>query len=547
MVKIQKNKHVARRKMLQLLSAIGVFVIFAAFGWDYAPGVNESHYLTKAKHFWQPDWCSDDIFLSSRDAHIAFFATIGWLCNFFSLATVAWVGRIAGWVLLTISWANLNHALFHSQRNSMLTAGIFAFCCEHFAMAGEWVIGGVEGKVFGYGFLFMALSNALQSKFVWCWIYVGMAIAFHAVIGVWGLFGLIVIRACAHEELPNTPKELLAGFFGLFVALVGIIPGILAGGPSTPQEAAMAVDIQVTERLSHHLLATELAPFGVIKHFLVCAVLMLLIGASEGKRFEQLSRFTFAMLTITVGGAILCWFMKFESCHTWSTWLLRFYWFRMGDICVPLAVAFLAVRVLQASIKSLTLRLLFHSAAAIIVFVFAIGRCHEIVIDGRPGADRQSLPAYENDSKRTYETYLNWIKVCAWIRENTDDDALFITPRQQQTFKWYAHRSEVANWKDAPQDTAGIVRWHDRMSELYSDWGEEYGILWRIEPESGLLVPNDEELFNCSKKYGARYILVPQRHVELRERQGVPVTFNQVYPEQKSQRATFVLFDLSSR
>ena len=47
-------------------------------------------------------------------------------------------------------------------------------------------------------------------------------------------------------------------------------------------------------------------------------------------------------------------------------------------------------------------------------------------------------------------------------------DALFLTPRMSQTFRWYASRGEVVNWKDIPQDAKGIVEWWRRLGEI---WG----------------------------------------------------------------------------
>src|SRR5689334_6527750 len=76
-----------------------VFVILAADGSWPVPDVNEAHYLTKAKHFWQPDWAERDIFLTSGDSHVVFFATLGYLMQIMTLPAAAWCGRIIEWAL----------------------------------------------------------------------------------------------------------------------------------------------------------------------------------------------------------------------------------------------------------------------------------------------------------------------------------------------------------------------------------------------------------------------------------------------------------------
>ncbi|MEZ6107768.1 MAG: hypothetical protein R3B96_17035 [Pirellulaceae bacterium] len=62
-----------RRWMLVigLLEVAALLVLFAWYGGTPPPDVNEAHYLAKAKHFWQPDWCSGDLFLG--EAHWAFY------------------------------------------------------------------------------------------------------------------------------------------------------------------------------------------------------------------------------------------------------------------------------------------------------------------------------------------------------------------------------------------------------------------------------------------------------------------------------------------
>ena len=56
------------------------------FAGQIPPDVNESHYLPKAKHFWDPTWCAGDLFLGSSFSHWLFYVTTGWLTRFLSLA-----------------------------------------------------------------------------------------------------------------------------------------------------------------------------------------------------------------------------------------------------------------------------------------------------------------------------------------------------------------------------------------------------------------------------------------------------------------------------
>ncbi len=61
----------------------------------------------------------------------------------------------------------------------------------------------------------------------------------------------------------------------------------------------------------------------------------------------------------------------------------------------------------------------------------------------------------------------DWIAVCDWVNESLPPDELLLTPRNQQSFKWYAQRAEVVNWKDVPQDAESLIEWRRRFFEIF--------------------------------------------------------------------------------
>ncbi|MEQ1906442.1 MAG: hypothetical protein ABL888_19825, partial [Pirellulaceae bacterium] len=36
------------------IATVATFLVFFVYAFQPTPGINESHYLTKAKHFWEP-------------------------------------------------------------------------------------------------------------------------------------------------------------------------------------------------------------------------------------------------------------------------------------------------------------------------------------------------------------------------------------------------------------------------------------------------------------------------------------------------------------
>ena len=68
-----------------------------------------------------------------------------------------------------------------------------------------------------------------------------------------------------------------------------------------------------------------------------------------------------------------------------------------------------------------------------------------------------------------------WLAACEWIRDHAPPDAVCLIPRHAQSFKWYAERADVVNWKDVPQDAAGVVEWRRRMQDVFPTVDDDEG------------------------------------------------------------------------
>ncbi len=100
------------------------------------------------------------------------------------------------------------------------------------------------------------------------------------------------------------------------------------------------------------------------------------------------------------------------------------------------------------------------------------------------------------------ENVAAWREVCEWIAAEMPPEACFLTPRLEQTFRWYASRAEVVSRKDIPQDAGAIVEWWRRMNLLY-----------RADPESGypwrasLAELGSRRLEELGHQFGADYVI----------------------------------------
>ncbi|WP_010586343.1 DUF6798 domain-containing protein [Schlesneria paludicola] len=478
-----------QRKHDPWLVPVLIWVTFFVYGAIAAPvpGVNEPHYLCKAKHFWHPQWCAGDFFLSSPNAHLVFYLTIGSLTTILPLETVAWIGRAAATGVLAIGWTRCFSRLFFMSWAPLWCAWVFlAFsACGNFS--GEWLVGGVEGKVFAYGFLLLALGDVFRERNHWAAIWAGLAISFHPVVGIWGLMAYFLLRgmelardvrrssvgAPGQSLLASAGPAIFATFQELLLLTVVAIPGLvpvvqLLTESVSPETRFAGTYLQVYFRLAHHL-DPMLFP---LRSYLGYAALLLvwIASLSWGGRTNERRRFdviVFGAVLFMVGGILVGYGPRPARLMPYFAErmnLLKFYPFRLGDLLLPVAVSVSLIGVLErtalftSSESSRERRALLPQIMMLLVFVAALCR-----------ADSTG----ESNRYATIDR-ADWLDVCRWIDQNVSVDAVLQSPTNGWAFKWFARRAEYVAFKDCPQDAAGIVEWNRRLNFLQKWYEQNY-------------------------------------------------------------------------
>jgi hypothetical protein len=172
----------------------------------------------------------------------------------------------------------------------------------------------------------------------------------------------------------------------------------------------------------------------------------------------------------------------------------RYYWYRLTDFAVPMAVALLATTRIAAGIATrrrwATLLL---AASLLFIGAYLSNACWARVATPVPPADAKVVD------------YSAWVEVCNWIAgdQNTPRNALFLTPRLNLSFKWRTGRPEVVNRKDIPQDARNMIEWFNRLKDIY------YTKVGGIEqPLDSIGVLGTERVLELAKKYKAEYVLM---------------------------------------
>ncbi|GAB4144876.1 MAG: hypothetical protein Tsb009_16750 [Planctomycetaceae bacterium] len=465
------------------------------------PGANEPHYLCKARHYWDADYCpGGDFFLDSSNTHLVFYQTIGIFTRWLTLEQTAWIGRILAYGLLAIGWTLFLRQVLPGEWSPLWAIWIFLAITRLgdvprlmnwseatgiksldryvLTLSGEWLVGGLEAKVFSYAFVFWAMSEWMQGRQNRAAIFAGLAVSFHPIVGIWALIagGIaeLVFRwpsisaAWKQRQVFAAMKtHWLAGLLLVGFSFPGVIPALNVVGGADSEVVRQANEIQVFSRLAHHL-----DPYRFREGIWLIYGIMLIVWLIL-RRFLPTSRnehwlflFVLGTLLIALGGWIVGRVPRLENglpdsdsfLFSLRMSLMKFYPFRLCDVFAPIALSVaLAGCFARISANRMGVNAIRWAGLAC-VYLFALWS---------PSLDR-------DPSRMNEQTFADWKDACRWISEKTPANSLVYTANSSPwAFKWYAERAEYFSYKDCPQDPEGILEWR-RRDQILQDWVESY-------------------------------------------------------------------------
>ena len=481
---------------------VAIAGIFAAAGCWPVPDVNETVYLTKARHAADPAYAAGDFFLETPDAHGVFYLVIGPLAAALPLETAAWIGRLAGWLALAAGFRHLAVPLLTTPAAGgswarLAAAAIFSLALRTTHAAGEWVLGGCEAKVFAWALVLAGLGELVRGRPI-AWPLLGGATAFHPIVGGWAVVAAIAARWLTPAPAARFSPLAIGGcvLAGLALVALGVLPAVGLSAGVDAATRAEAARIYVVERLHHHLLPRTFPPGFIPRHLLAIAAWWLLdrFAASTAAR-SRLTAFTLAALGISLAG------LAIAALEPWAPnaahGLLRYYWFRLADVAVPLALAFAAAAVLACDatcrrLMPLSPRLVRSLATGLLALDLAAESRHW-PLPGRELAPRA-------DSKVDAAA---WAEICDWVKANAPPGSCAVTPRGAASFTWRTGLPEVVSWKNSPQDAASLVAWRRRITDCFS----ADGTIRDMERSTAAL--GEQRLRDIASRYGATIAIVP--------------------------------------
>ena len=501
----QQTHSAPARSNLRGWFCVWLMLLAVSFSGTMIPGVNEPHYLCKARAFSDATWCRRDFFLTSSNAHYCFYLLVQPLILHLPFWAVAILGRCLSLALVAWGWLQLSRSLRLDNSRMMLAAAIMIVLSRLGNFSGEWIIGGFESKVPAWGLILAAMAYWISFQQdrrridgLLAGTLTGLATALHPVVGMWAVisFGMTQLAACfVSSGHPDNATRLVRMYrmvgslpwllvpFAV-TASAGIIPALdlLFSDNLPPEKKSLSEFIQVFWRLRHHMDPTQFkSSQWVHTGLLITAMVTVAYMKSRWtaqrtcptdpsnrkpdrslktdnlivedhawhRSAESANRWLWGVListaVIAAIGVVIGWHhgeAKQMTGWQWRASLLKFYPFRLFDGLLPI--------VLSLSVAGY-LRQLFPRTPLIIqttgLIALAIG------ISFRP-----AVPAGYSDQQ-----FRDWKTACKWFQQNTSPDSLVMTPRESYGFKWFAERAEYVAYKDCPQDGAGILEWNRRL------------------------------------------------------------------------------------
>lgn len=491
------------------------FLLEANMGSTYT---NEIDVLPLAKQYAEPTWIPKDWYVNQPPGYrLLFFALFGKLAATWGFLVTSILGRLVCYGLVSTGLVLIGRCLGLSLLLLLLAVGIFIHATPQQGMiAREWIVGGVEPKAVAYGFVLLAVGLMLQGHYRWMALMVGLATSFHVLVGGWAalsMAGWLALRRRSHFPHLHSLGVLLliyitAGAFGVKAVLEQVLT-------PAPPEAVRFTAVYVFLRLPHHLNPLSWSADRWVKPLVYLLMLALSMGVLWRQRlsvrFSQyypacrgLAELTLiALIPFVIGVAVA----PFDGHGK----LLQYYPFRLADVLLPLTSCLLFACALEQTFTGKARLGLVLGCLLLLSWKCGLQaiRLREQVL---------ALPQFPSHRQGADP---DWKALCAWIRRETPQHALVISPPVEfVNFTWMAERPTIAKFKLFPQTKAGILTWYERLTDLSGDASPWPAIQNRSDNREQIQTQlttgynrlTTAQVQNLMSKYGADFFVTRSDH-----------------------------------
>ncbi|MEM8615034.1 MAG: hypothetical protein AAGF93_23720 [Cyanobacteria bacterium P01_H01_bin.105] len=457
------QKQSAIQTWVRPIATITLFLCFKFLFIRNMGSVNELHHLPLARNFVEPSWLARDLYYSEPPGYRLLFQLLfGPLTTTVGFLATSIIGRILGYFALAIGFWTLARGLGMRLSTLLLSIGLLVYVRRpQGVMAGEWLIGSVEPKVFAYSAIFLALSALLSRRYLWMTAWLGVAASFHALVGGWASISVMLLLLWRRREVLLDGRRWLAAIliYGMtsFFALTAVLTQVL----SPVEESGISpAYIYSFLRNPHHV--NPLA-WAWDEWLLLPAYLLLFAGSvvyvMRSQSLNQNPQITrnradfvcFVLCTLILFGAGILIAPLDQNGQ-----ILQYYPFRVGDLFLALGAAFF----LALTLESWLLR--YRQGAIAITLIILIGFGAEATRFYSKGMELQDFPS------KAQGVNPEMIATASWLQQNVPEGEVVVSaPVDLSALSWLSDHPSVAKFRFVPSaSSADVEAWFTRMTDL---------------------------------------------------------------------------------
>lgn len=477
------------------LAAWLVFVCIVIGCWTGFTEGDEDIYFLGSRRIADPGFLSLDFTWSRLPPTSALFDhLLAPLWAFFDAFTIATLGRLIFWALMAWSIVLLARTIRIAWWSVVVGFALWLLWGQTLAECGAPFIG-FQVKSLAYPLLFFALTFAIRGQLPWAGMAVGLATAFHIIIGGW---------ACLALFLSLLVNRRMFSFRQVGIFLLSTAPFIgpllfgvsrFFGAPVSHAEQARMDEIYVRFAMPS---CCDMDYFMTRAEWIRAAVVFtiapVVVFAWPDRRAAKILGAFIVSLVLLFAVGVLAWRLNLYG-------LLKLYPFQLAN---ALPALFLFVFVAGwIGLGGATRRLSKAGWALVLIATIWLGYDREVVVAlvDQPRYFINEVEALLSNSPMPEEPLYDW------IRKNTPRSSVFITPYLSE-FWPYAERAQVASMRHPPLDRR-LIEWKDRLEALngfhpYTRRG--YDVENELAIHEGRL--SIQNLVLMRQRYGATHFLI---------------------------------------
>jgi hypothetical protein len=472
---------------------------------------NELDKLVVAKVWAEPGFIKGDWFFGKTNLiELPFYILFYPLNKIFSLLYVSIIGRLLGYLLLSFGLSRLARRFGFGAISMVFCIGVFLFLGQSL-WVGEWLLGGVENKVFSYGLVLIALDLAASKKYKTSSFLLGLSATMHILVGLWATIFIWVGFLCA-KIMPRKKVVFSSAFvwvmsgFYVFYLIFDFLREVSVKSIFNPDW------IYVVFRNPHHLLAKSFMKPDLLM-LLVPVLLLGFFRLADSLKNRDDILFIRKVVLVSLGVFILGLILSFFE---FSYSFLKLFPMRVGSVFFILFGCMFLYRLVLDELQKVVedkpcsrffqkkLMVVSYFFVFILYFFVSINFIKGVLlIRGYPEGVGAVLPSVEK---------IEYFKACDWVGLNTGLDELIIAPPgMAETYLW-AKRPLVANFKYVPKSKGRLVEWYQRLIDLNGGNQIEH-IGWEASNEITInyLGLVSEKYSEIATKYNAKYMITLNR------------------------------------